>query len=125
MLESPEFSLPTKESLTTTSSGLQHVVVREGTGRSPKATDTVTVHYAGWLTDGTPFDSSYERGETASFPLNRVISGWTEGLQLMKEGGVSKFVIPARLGYGDSGAPPDIPGGATLVFQVELVRIGR
>ncbi len=120
----PAFSMPAKDALKTTASGLQHELVKEGTGRTPKSTDTVTVHYAGWLTNGTAFDSSYKRGETTSFPLNRVIAGWTEGLQLMKEGGTSKFVIPANLGYGARGAPPVIGPNATLVFQVELIKIG-
>jgi len=121
----PAFSMPATTALTTTASGLAYEVVREGTGKSPKATDKVTVHYAGWLTNGKPFDSSYQRGEPASFPLNRVIAGWTEGLQLMKEGGTSKFVIPAALGYGARGAPPVIGPNATLVFLVELIKVGR
>jgi len=120
----PAFSMPAKEALKTTATGLAYEVVKEGTGKAPKATDTVTVHYAGWLTNGTAFDSSYKRGETTSFPLNRVIAGWTEGLQLMKEGGTSKFVIPAALGYGARGAPPVIGPNATLVFQVELIKVG-
>ena len=120
----PNFSMPTKEALKTTPSGLQYETVKEGTGRAPKATDTVTVHYAGWLTNGTAFDSSYKRGTPASFPLNRVISGWTEGLQLMKEGGATTFVIPAKLGYGSRGAPPTIGPDATLVFHVELIKVG-
>jgi FKBP-type peptidyl-prolyl cis-trans isomerase len=98
-------------------------VIKEGTGKTPKATDTVEVHYHGTLTDGTVFDSSVQRGKTISFPLNRVIKGWTEGLQLMKEGGKAKFVIPANLAYGEAGAPPKIPGGATLVFEVELFKV--
>lgn len=124
MAAAPAFNLPTREQLKTTASGLQYHVVREGTGKAPKSSDTVTVHYAGWLTNGTPFDSSYKRGQTASFPLNRVISGWTEGLQLMKEGGATTFVIPPQLGYGARGAPPTIGPNATLVFHVELVKVG-
>ena len=124
MAAAPAFSLPGNEALTTTSSGLQYETVKPGTGKAPKATDTVTVHYAGWLTNGTAFDSSYKRGAPASFPLNRVIAGWTEGLQLMKEGGTSKFVIPAKLAYGSRGAPPVIGPDATLVFQVELIKVG-
>jgi FKBP-type peptidyl-prolyl cis-trans isomerase len=120
----PTFSMPATTALTTTPSGLAYEVMKAGTGKSPKATDKVTVHYAGWLTNGKAFDSSYQRGEPASFPLNRVIAGWTEGLQLMKEGGISKFVIPANLGYGARGAPPVIGPDATLVFQVELIKIG-
>ncbi len=106
-----------------TASGLAYVVEKEGTGKSPKETDTVEVHYHGTLMDGTVFDSSVERKQTAKFPLNRVIKGWTEGLQLMKEGGKTKFVIPSELAYGKMGAPPKIPGGATLVFDVELIKI--
>jgi FKBP-type peptidyl-prolyl cis-trans isomerase FkpA len=120
----PAFSLPGQQALATTPTGLQYETVKPGTGKAPKATDTVTVHYAGWLTNGTPFDSSYQRGSPASFPLDRVIPGWTEGLQLMKEGGTSKFVIPAKLAYGSRGAPPVIGPDATLVFQVELIKVG-
>ena len=108
-----------------TESGLAYKVMKEGTGATPGAEDTVEVHYHGTLMDGTVFDSSVERGQTISFPLNRVIKGWTEGLQLMKEGGKSKFVIPADLAYGDAGAPPKIPGGATLVFEVELFKVTK
>lgn len=108
-----------------TESGLAYKVMKEGTGATPGAEDTVEVHYHGTLMDGTVFDSSVERGQTISFPLNRVIKGWTEGLQLMKEGGKSKFVIPAELAYGDAGAPPKIPGGATLVFEVELFKVTK
>ncbi len=114
-----------KESATKTASGLAYKVVKEGTGATPAAEDVVEVHYHGTLTDGTVFDSSKERGKTISFPLNRVIKGWTEGLQTMKEGGVSKFVIPADLAYGDAGAPPKIPGGATLIFEVELFKVTK
>ena len=106
-----------------TESGLVYEVLKEGTGATPKATDTVEVHYHGTLTDGTVFDSSVDRGKTISFPLNRVIKGWTEGLQLVKEGGKVRLVIPSELAYGDAGAPPKIPGGATLVFEVELFKI--
>lgn len=114
-----------KENATKTESGLAYKVVKEGTGATPSAEDIVEVHYHGTLTDGTVFDSSKERGKTISFPLNRVIKGWTEGLQTMKEGGVSKFVIPADLAYGDAGAPPKIPGGATLIFEVELFKVTK
>ncbi len=108
-----------------TESGLAYKVIKEGTGATPSADDIVEVHYHGTLTDGTVFDSSVERGKTISFPLNRVIKGWTEGLQTMKEGGKTKFVIPADLAYGEAGAPPKIPGGATLVFEVELFKVTK
>lgn len=114
-----------KEGATKTESGLAYKVIKEGTGASPSADDIVEVHYHGTLTDGTVFDSSVERGKTISFPLNRVIKGWTEGLQTMKEGGKTKFVIPADLAYGEAGAPPKIPGGATLVFEVELFKVTK
>ncbi len=106
-----------------TASGLVIDVIKEGTGSAPKATDKVEVHYHGTLTTGEVFDSSVDRGKTITFPLNRVIKGWTEGLQLMKEGGKAKLVIPSDLAYGDAGAPPKIPGGATLVFEVELFKV--
>ncbi len=114
-----------KEGAQKTESGLAYKHIKEGTGATPGAEDTVEVHYHGTLMDGTVFDSSVERGQTISFPLNRVIKGWTEGLQLMKEGGKTKFVIPADLAYGDAGAPPKIPGGATLVFEVELFKVTK
>jgi FKBP-type peptidyl-prolyl cis-trans isomerase len=123
-MPNPAFVLPTDEACTTTPSGLKYEVVQAGTGKSPGPTDQVTVHYAGWLTDGTPFDSSYERGETIAFPLDRVIPGWTEGVQLMQEGATFRFLIPSELGYGARGAPPVIGPNASLVFQVELVNIG-
>jgi len=108
---------------TKTASGLVITTLRPGTGPSPKATDTVKVHYQGTLTDGTVFDSSIERGEPATFPLNGVIPCWTEGLQLMKVGGKSRLVCPSELAYRDRGAPPRIKPGATLVFEVELLEI--
>lgn len=111
------------EGATKTASGLAYKHIKEGTGPSPKETDVVKVHYHGTLPDGTVFDSSVERKQEVSFPLNRVIRGWTEGLQLMKVGGKTKFVIPSELGYGDAGAPPKIPGGSTLIFEVELLGI--
>jgi FKBP-type peptidyl-prolyl cis-trans isomerase FkpA len=114
-----------KEGATKTESGLAYKVIQEGTGATPAAEDVVEVHYHGTLTDGTVFDSSVERGKTISFPLNRVIKGWTEGLQTMKEGGKTKFVIPSELAYGEAGAPPKIPGGATLIFEVELFKVTR
>lgn len=112
-----------KEGVITTASGLQYQVLREGNGQSPKATDTVECHYEGTLIDGTKFDSSYDRGQTATFPLNQVIAGWTEGLQLMKEGGKYRFFIPYELGYGERGAGTSIPPFSTLVFDVELVSV--
>jgi FKBP-type peptidyl-prolyl cis-trans isomerase len=118
----PEFVLPSDEQLATTASGLKYQVVKEGEGVPPTASSEVKVHYAGWLTDGTPFDSSYERGEPAEFPLSGVIRGWTEGLQLMKPGALYRFVIPADLAYGAAGRP-SIPPHATLVFQVELLEV--
>ena len=124
MAAAPSFAMPKQETVQTTASGLQYETLTPGTGKAPKASDTVTVHYAGWLTNGTAFDSSYKRGTPASFPLNRVIAGWTEGLQLMQEGGTTRFVIPAKLGYGSRGAPPHIGPDATLVFQVELIKVG-
>ena len=96
-------------------------VPEAGAGQTPAATDTVTVRYAGWTLQGKLFDASYPG--TASFPLNRVIPGWTEGLQLLKEGGSARFVIPPQLAYGERGAPPRIGPGATLVFHVELLKV--
>lgn len=109
---------------TTTASGLKYKVVKEGTGAMPKAEDTVEVHYTGKLLDGTVFDSSVERGETISFPLNGVIKGWTEGLQLMKEGAKYEFIIPPYLAYGEHGTPGGPIGpNATLYFEVELFKV--
>jgi FKBP-type peptidyl-prolyl cis-trans isomerase FkpA len=104
-------------------SGLLYKELRAGTGVSPQATDKVKVHYTGTLTDGTKFDSSVDRGDPASFPLNGVIACWTEGLQLMKVGGKARLTCPADIAYGDQGRPPKIPGGATLLFDVELIEI--
>ena len=112
-----------KEGVTTLPSGLQYQVLKEGNGKSPKATDKVVCHYEGMLIDGTMFDSSIQRGEPATFPLNGVIAGWTEGLQLMKEGAKYRFFIPYQLGYGERGAGASIPPFATLVFDVELTEV--
>lgn len=108
---------------TRTASGLVVTTLKPGTGPSPKATDTVKVHYHGTLIDGSVFDSSRERGQPATFPLGNVIRCWTEGVQLMKAGGKSRLVCPPDLAYGDRGAPPKIKPGATLVFEVELLEI--
>ena len=112
-----------KEGVTVTKSGLQYEVLQEGAGKSPKATDTVRCHYEGRLLDGTVFDSSYKRGEPADFGLNQVIPGWTEGVQLMKEGAKYRFTIPYLLAYGEQGAGASIPPFSTLVFDVELIKV--
>ncbi len=112
-----------KPDVITRPSGLQYMVLKEGTGKSPKASDTVKCHYEGFLIDGTVFDSSLQRGEPATFPLNQVIAGWTEGLQLMKEGGKTRFFIPYLLAYGPSGAGQSIPPYAALIFDVELIEV--
>ncbi len=112
-----------KAGVKTTASGLQYVVTQEGKGKSPKADSVVKVHYSGKLVDGTVFDSSIERGEPIEFPLNQVIPGWTEGLQLMKEGGKATFYIPSQLGYGEQGVPGTIPANSTLIFDVELIQV--
>ena len=112
-----------REGVITTKSGLQYEVLTEGTGKSPKATDKVRCHYEGRLTVGSVFDSSYQRGEPADFGLNQVIAGWTEGVQLMKEGAKYRFHIPYLLGYGERGAGASIPPYATLVFDVELIKV--
>ncbi|UDQ96991.1 FKBP-type peptidyl-prolyl cis-trans isomerase [Lentisphaerota bacterium WC36G] len=109
--------------IVTTESGLQYKIITAGTGATPKAEDKVKVHYTGTLPDGTVFDSSVERGTPAEFPLNQVIPGWTEGLQLMQVGGKTKFFIPAELAYGDRGAGPQIGPGQLLIFEVELLDI--
>lgn len=112
-----------REGVVTTASGLQYEVLTEGTGRSPKATDKVRCHYEGQLLDGSVFDSSYKRGEPADFGLNQVIPGWTEGVQLMKEGAKYRFYIPYLLGYGEHGAGQQIPPYSTLIFDVELIKV--
>ncbi len=111
------------EGVKTLPSGLQIKMITEGKGRQPKATDVVVVHYRGRLINGTEFDSSYKRGQPAEFPLNRVIKGWTEGLQLLKEGGKAELYIPASLGYGSQGAGGAIGPDETLIFEVELVSV--
>ncbi len=112
-----------KTGIKTTASGLQYEVLREGTGAKPGAASTVEVHYEGRLIDGKIFDSSYQRNQTISFPLNRVIPGWTEGLQLMPTGAKYRLYIPSELGYGARGAGADIPPYSTLIFDVELISI--
>ncbi len=107
----------------TTASGLQYEVLTEGTGKSPAATDTVEVNYRGTTINGNEFDSSYKRGESIEFPLNRVIPGWTEGVQLMKEGAKYRFTIPSELAYGKQGAGADIGPDETLIFDVELIKV--
>ena len=111
------------DDVTTTSSGLQYKVISEGEGATPSAESTVEVHYEGKLLDGTVFDSSYQRGQTTSFPVNGVIAGWTEALQLMKEGATYELFIPAALAYGSQGAGAQIGPNATLNFKVELVKV--
>jgi len=113
----------TKEGVKTTASGLQYKVLKDGTGPSPKATETVKVNYRGTTIDGTEFDSSYKRGQPATFPVNRVIKGWTEALQLMKVGSKYQLFVPADLAYGEKGAGSDIGPNATLIFDVELLGI--
>ena len=112
-----------KEGVTVTKSGLQYEILTEGTGKSPMATDKVRCHYEGRLLDGTVFDSSYQRGEPADFGLNQVITGWTEGVQLMKEGAKFRFYIPYLLAYGERGAGSSIPPYSTLIFDVELLKV--
>jgi FKBP-type peptidyl-prolyl cis-trans isomerase FklB len=112
-----------KEGVKSLPSGLQYKVIKVGTGKKPKSSDTVTVHYRGTLIDGTEFDSSYKRGQTVSFPVSGVIPGWTEGLQLMEEGAKWQIFIPSNLAYGERGAGGLIGPNATLIFEVELVSI--
>jgi FKBP-type peptidyl-prolyl cis-trans isomerase FklB len=112
-----------KEGVKTLPSGLQYKEIAPGTGKSPKTTDTVTTHYKGTLIDGTEFDSSYKRGEPVSFPVSGVIAGWTEALQLMKEGAKWQLFVPPSLAYGERGAGREIGPNATLIFEVELISI--
>ncbi|MGB7342549.1 MAG: FKBP-type peptidyl-prolyl cis-trans isomerase [Phototrophicaceae bacterium] len=111
-----------RDGIQATASGLQYEILTEGTGASPSATDTVEVNYEGTFIDGRVFDSSYARGQSIEFPLNRVIAGWTEGVQLMKEGATYNFYIPYTLAYGEHGTGP-IPGYSTLIFKVELIQV--
>jgi FKBP-type peptidyl-prolyl cis-trans isomerase len=111
------------EGVMVTDSGLQYIMLEEGTGPRPSATSRVKVHYTGTLIDGTKFDSSYDRGQPAEFPLNGVIPAWTEGVQLMKEGGKIKIFAPPEIAYGERGAPPVIGPNATLIFEIELLEI--
>ena len=112
-----------KDGVVTLPSGLQYLVLKEGNGKKPSAKDTVKCHYEGFLIDGTVFDSSVQRGEPATFPLQQVIAGWTEGLQLMQEGAKYRFFIPYRLAYGEGGAGQMIPPYAALIFDVELIEV--
>ena len=112
-----------KEGVKTTASGLQYKVIKEGTGAQPKATDTVSVNYRGTLIDGKEFDSSYKRGQPATFPLNGVIKGWSEAVQLMKPGSKYQLFVPPDLAYGERAVGPDIPANSTLIFEVELLDI--
>jgi FKBP-type peptidyl-prolyl cis-trans isomerase FklB len=114
-----------KEGVITLESGLQYKILKKGTGASPKATDIVKCHYKGTTIDGEEFDSSYKRGEPATFALNKVIKGWTEGLQLMKEGGKWEFFVPPELAYGEMGSGPDIGPNEVLIFEVELLGIEK
>jgi FKBP-type peptidyl-prolyl cis-trans isomerase FkpA len=112
-----------KEGVQSTSTGLQYKVLTPGAGRSPKASDVVLVHYRGTLLNGKEFDSSYKRREPIEFPLNQVIRGWTEGVQLMQEGAKYEFYIPSNLAYGSRGAGGDIGPDETLIFEVELLKV--
>jgi FKBP-type peptidyl-prolyl cis-trans isomerase len=115
----------TENPVVKTSSGLEYIEVKEGTGEAAKAGNTVTVHYTGWLVNGTKFDSSLDRGEPFTFPLGgrQVIQGWDEGVAGMKIAGIRKLIIPSNLGYGERGAGRDIPPNATLIFEVQLLAI--
>ena len=113
----------TKDDVTVLPSGLMYKVIEAGAGATPVATDSVTVHYRGTLIDGTVFDSSYDRGQPATFPVNRVIAGWVEALQLMSEGAKWELYIPSELAYGRNGAGGDIGPNCALIFEVELIKI--
>ncbi|MFV0605736.1 MAG: FKBP-type peptidyl-prolyl cis-trans isomerase [Niabella sp.] len=115
----------TKPGIKTTASGLQYEILKEGSGEKPGENDSVTVNYKGTLLDGTEFDNSYERGEPLTIELGNVIKGWIEGVQLMSNGSKYKFYIPYELGYGLRGAPPTIPGGSTLIFEIELLDVKK
>ncbi len=119
----PEFAELDPDKTTRTASGIEYEIIEPGTGKSPSGTDSVTVHYAGWLTNGTNFDSSFSRGEPNTFRMNGVIPGWTEGVQLMKEGATYKFRIPSTLAYGVRGQAPAIPPNATLIFVIHLISV--
>lgn len=119
----PEFALSAPDKVVTTASGLQYEQLRAGVGAFPGATDKVTVHYCGWLTDGSPFDSSYRRGEPTTFPVDQVVKGFGEGLRLMQPGATFRLTIPAELAYGAAGAGDIVPPNATLVFTVSLLSI--
>ncbi len=110
-----------KDNIITTTSGLQYEILKKGEGASPTSKSRVTVHYLGTNIDGEEFDSSYSRGEPTTFPLNQVIAGWTEGIQLMNNGAKYRFFIPSHLAYGESGAGGDIQPNATIIFEVELL----
>jgi len=127
ILEGEKFLLANakKPGVNSTGSGLQYEVIQEGSGAKPKDTNTVKVHYEGFLLNGKKFDSSKDRGAPAEFPLNQVIRGWTEGVQLMSVGSKYKFYIPYQLGYGEMGSGETIPGGSVLIFDVELIEIVR
>ena len=112
-----------KEGVKTTASGLQYKITQQGNGKQPTAQSVVKVHYTGKLLDGKVFDSSVDRGQPVEFPLNQVIPGWTEGLQLMKEGSKATLYIPAQLAYGEQGVPGTIPPNSTLIFDVELIKV--
>lgn len=112
-----------KDGVKTTASGLQYKMMKEGTGKQPKATDTVKVHYRGTFLDGKEFDSSYSRNMPTEFPLNGVIPGWTEGVQLLKEGGKCTLYVPSKLAYGERGFPGAIPPNETLIFEIELIEV--